>query len=181
MRSADAQPDLTFANAAQLRQHIRTHSTDKVPISLHDKTVKDALPPKYGEMLAEMEQKGEVLIMKALTGSFKDVALPKLGAKVMDQSTGLYTIGLNDPGSSGYGRYRCVWWDTVRERGRAADRVDQSECDDVFDSGRCLCAAFINMWGNVQIEENESIEALLRKGQSGDLPVSGRELRIRTP
>jgi len=78
-------------------------------------------------MLAEMEQKGEVLIMKALTGSFKDVALPKLGAKVMDQSTGLYTIGLNDPGSSGYGRYRCVWWDTVRERGRAADRVDQSE------------------------------------------------------
>lgn len=72
-------------------------------------------------MLDNLERKGDILIMRALTGPFKDVALPKLGKK---NSQGLK---INDNGNSASQRLRTVWWDDVRERGRAGKRVEDGE------------------------------------------------------
>lgn len=57
--------------------------------------------------------------MRALTGAeFKDVPLPKLGRKNVHGVK--ITEGRND-------RWKAVWWDEIRERGRSGKRVDDGE------------------------------------------------------
>jgi len=73
-------------------------------------------------MLEDLETRGDLLIMRALTGAFKDLSLPKLGR---DNGMG---FKINDSGTSGNARWKSVWWDEVRERGRAGRRVDDGEC-----------------------------------------------------
>ena len=84
-------------------------------------TMKDALPPNGLQWFQAMEEKGEILIIKSLTGSFKDLPLPKMGMK---NAAG---IGIDEPGTSGFSRFKSAWWDEIKERGRAAERVDQCE------------------------------------------------------
>jgi hypothetical protein len=76
-------------------------------------------PPSLASLEA-LERTGEILIMRALTGQeFKDVPLPKLGRQNVN---GLkITEGRSD-------RWRVVWWDDVKERGRAGKRLDDGEC-----------------------------------------------------
>ena len=79
------------------------------------------MPPASLGMLEDLEKRGDLLIMRALTGTFKDLPLPKLGR---ENGMGLR---INDSGSSGNARWKSVWWDEVRERGRAGKRVDDGE------------------------------------------------------
>ena len=59
------------------------------------------------------------MIMRGLTGQeFKDVPLPPLGQK---NAFGLgITEGRNE-------RWKTVWWDDLKERGRTGKRLDQGE------------------------------------------------------
>lgn len=52
-------------------------------------------------------------------GPFRETALPPLGRKNADG------LGINDGGP---GRMKSVFWDDVREKGRAGKRVDDGEC-----------------------------------------------------
>jgi hypothetical protein len=113
------QPDLKFKDEKELRNYIRTHATTLKPIYIKD--IREALPPNGMAMLEALERMGEIMIMKALSGSFKEIALPPLGEK---NTQGL---GINDLGSSGYQRYKSLWWDDTRERGRAGKRLSQGE------------------------------------------------------
>ena len=72
-------------------------------------------------MIEELERKGDVLVMRSLTGLFKDPPLPKLG------QANVHGLKINDGGSGGYQRMRSVWWDDTRERGKAGTRVDDGE------------------------------------------------------
>ena len=103
------QPELTITTEAQLRIFVRTHSTPTQGIPI--KTLREAQAP-IG-LLEDLEKRGDVLIMRSLTGHFKDVPLPRLG-----RVNGL-GMGLNEGGN---GRWKSVWWDEVRERGRAGER-----------------------------------------------------------
>jgi len=110
------QPDLTISTEPQLRTFIRSNSTPLSGIPV--KTLREAMPPASISMLEDLERRGDVLIMRALTGNFRDAPLPKLG-----RENGL-GLRINDGASSGNGRWKTVWWDEVRERGRAGKRVD---------------------------------------------------------
>ncbi len=82
------------------------------------------MPPSSLSMLEDLERRGDVLIMRALTGPFKEPKLPDLGR---ENAAGLK---INDSGGGGGGvgaRMRSVWWDEIRERGRAGKRVDDGE------------------------------------------------------
>lgn len=113
------QPDLTLKNQVEIRNHIRTHSSTTNGLLVKD--FKEALPQNGIGMLEDMEKKGEILIMKALTGSFKDIPLPPLGMP------NLHGFKINDQGVAGAQRFRMVFWDDMNERGRTGKRVDQGE------------------------------------------------------
>ena len=79
------------------------------------------MPPTTLGLLESLEAQGDVIVMRSLTGNFKDIALPKLGrANVLGQK-------VNDPGTSGNARWKSVWWDEVRERGKSGKRVEDGE------------------------------------------------------
>ena len=86
------------------------------------KVLREALPPGGPismQALEELEQKGDLMIMRGLTGQeFKDVPLPPLGKK---NAFGLgITEGRNE-------RWKTVWWDELKERGRTGKRLDLGE------------------------------------------------------
>jgi transcription initiation factor TFIIE subunit beta len=111
---------LTFTNVPALRTYIRTNSTplQGVPV----KILKEALPaggPISITALEELEAKGDLMIMRGLTGQeFKDVALPALGQK------NAFGIGITEGRNE---RWKTVWWDDLKERGRAGKRQPQGE------------------------------------------------------
>ncbi|KAK1922289.1 hypothetical protein DB88DRAFT_497772 [Papiliotrema laurentii] len=131
-------PDLKFKDEKELRNYIRTHATTLKPIYIKD--IREALPPNGMAMLEALERMGEIMIMKALSGSFKEIALPPLGEK---NTQGL---GINDLGSSGYQRYKSLWWDDTRERGRAGKRLSQE---------------FVSAWDKVEIKPEDDVTKLL--------------------
>lgn len=116
---AQLQPDLTLRNATEIRNHIRTHSSTTNGLLVKD--IREALPPNGIGMVEEMELKGEILIMKALTGQFKDLPLPPLGMP------NVHGLKINDQGGPGALRFKMVFWDDMNERGRTGKRVDQGE------------------------------------------------------
>ena len=113
------QPELTITTEAQLRTYIRTNSTSTTGVPIRD--LREALPPNGLTMVEDLEKRGDVQIMRALTGSFKEAPLPRLG------QTNSLGLKINDGGSSGNQRLKTVWWDELRERERAGERVDDGE------------------------------------------------------
>ena len=69
-------------------------------------------------MIEDLEKRGEVLVMRGLAGTFKDAPLPKLG------KTNVHGLKINDQTGAPGQRFRTVWWDDLKERGRAEKRVD---------------------------------------------------------
>jgi transcription initiation factor TFIIE subunit beta len=103
-----------------LRTYIRTNSTPLQGVVV--KTLREALPaggPISIAALEELEAKGDLMIMRGLGGTeFKDVPLPALGLK---NAFGVgITEGRND-------RWKTVWWDDLKERGRTGKRLTQGE------------------------------------------------------
>lgn len=86
------------------------------------KVLREALP--YGgpislNALDELEQKGDLMIMRGLTGQeFKDVPLPHLGMK------NAFGVGITEGKNE---RWKTVWWDDLKERGRTGKRLDQGK------------------------------------------------------
>jgi transcription initiation factor TFIIE subunit beta len=69
--------------------------------------------------LEELETKGDLMIMRGLTGQeFKDVPLPALGQK------NAFGVGITEGRNE---RWKTVWWDDLKERGRAGKRLTQGE------------------------------------------------------
>jgi transcription initiation factor TFIIE subunit beta len=111
---------LTFTNIAALRTYIRTNSTPLTGVDV--KVLKEALPaggPISMSAIEELEAKGDLMIMRGLTGQeFKDVALPALGQK------NAFGVGITE---GRHERWKTVWWDDLKERGRAGKRQSQGE------------------------------------------------------
>jgi transcription initiation factor TFIIE subunit beta len=133
-----------------LRTYIRTNSTplQGVPV----KILKEALPaggPISITALEELEAKGDLMIMRGLTGQeFKDVALPALGQK------NAFGIGITEGRNE---RWKTVWWDDLKERGRAGKRQPQGEQLQAI----TLMIDMITAWDKVKIAENDDISKLL--------------------
>jgi transcription initiation factor TFIIE subunit beta len=111
---------LTFTNIAALRTYIRTNSTPLTGVDV--KVLKEALPaggPISMSAIEELEAKGDLMIMRGLTGQeFKDVALPALGQK------NAFGVGITEGRTE---RWKTVWWDDLQERGRAGKRQSQGK------------------------------------------------------
>jgi len=133
-----------------LRTYIRTNSRplQGVPV----KTLKEALPaggPISITALEELEAKGDLMIMRGLTGQeFKDVALPALGQK------NAFGVGITEGRNE---RWKTVWWDDLKERGRAGKRQPQGE----YQLSITLMIDMITAWDKVKIAENDDISKLL--------------------
>jgi transcription initiation factor TFIIE subunit beta len=125
-----AQPELTIITAAQLASHIRLHSTPTNGLLI--RPLREAIqPPQMAlPMFDELEANGSILIMRTL-GTFRDTALPPLGRKNADG------LGINDSDKGGGARLKSVFWDEVRERGRAGKRVEDGQCHSIQSDG-CL-------------------------------------------
>ncbi|GFZ51110.1 hypothetical protein JCM24511_08868 [Saitozyma sp. JCM 24511] len=129
-------PELTITSTTQLASHIRLRSTPTVGLPV--RPLREAIqPPQLANpWLEELETGGSVLIMRTL-GPFRETALPPLGRKNADG------LGINDGGP---GRMKSVFWDDVREKGRAGKRVDDE---------------FVFSWADVPIAETDDIGKLL--------------------
>ncbi|WVR09679.1 hypothetical protein IAU60_006754 [Kwoniella sp. DSM 27419] len=127
-------PELTLNTMAEIRSHIRVHSTRTSGVPM--RALREAMPGGINP-IGELEQKGDVLIMRALTGPFKDIPLPRLGRK------NLSGLKVNDGGSA---RWRTVFWDHEKEKGVAGKRVDEE---------------FIFSWADVPMAENDDVTKLL--------------------
>lgn len=89
------------------------------------------------------------MIMRGLTGQeFKDVALPALGQK------NAFGVGITEGRNE---RWKTVWWDDLKERGRAGKRQPQGE----YYLTMTLMIDMITAWDKVKIAENDDISKLL--------------------
>jgi transcription initiation factor TFIIE subunit beta len=106
-------------NIEALRNHIRNNSTPTT--GLNFKQLREALPEKSISMLENLESTGDIIIMRGLgTEAWKNCGLPKLG-----KASGVNGMKINDNGpGGGAARMKSVWWDHVKERGRAGKRVE---------------------------------------------------------
>ncbi|OCF44547.1 transcription initiation factor TFIIE subunit beta [Kwoniella heveanensis CBS 569] len=127
-------PELTLNNITEIRSHIRVHSTQTSGVPV--RTLREAMPGGVGP-LAELEQKGDILIMRALTGPFKDIPLPRLGRKNING------LKINEGGNA---RWKTVFWDHEKEKGLAGKKVDEE---------------FIFAWADVPMAENDDVSKLL--------------------
>ncbi|WWD19919.1 hypothetical protein CI109_104391 [Kwoniella shandongensis] len=141
-------PDPTLNSITEIRNHIRVHSTltSGIPI----KSLRDMLPTGIAQ-LGELEEKGDILIMRALSGPFKDIPLPRLGRKNVN---GLKIM------EGGNARWKTVFWDHAREAGKAGKKVDEE---------------FIFSWADVPMAENDDVMKLLAEEEltaSSAVPVA---------
>lgn len=112
-------------------------------------------------LLQTLEDAGDIHIMRALQGHFKDVPLPALGKK------NVHGLTIMDLGSSGMARYRGVWWDGDKERGRAGTRVSDGQLSLVdWHSNELTGEDLIWAWDEVQIAETDDVGKLLSDSQS---------------
>ena len=151
------QPELTLANEAQVRGYIRTNSTPTQPVLLRD--IKEALPPNGISIIEDLERRGEVLIMRSLTGQFKDVPLPRLG------KANRLGLKINDNVGGAGQRFKSIWWDDLRERDRAGKRVDDGTSSDRRGLSLLRRTDFIFAWDEVPIKDTDDIVKLLEKGK----------------
>ncbi|EIW66129.1 hypothetical protein TREMEDRAFT_35345, partial [Tremella mesenterica DSM 1558] len=141
--------DLEITNLTQLRTYIRTHSQPLSPVSL--RLLREATQPSSFSLnpLTEMETRGEILIMRSLGAQeFRDAPLPRLGRP------NVYGLKITDGRPD---RWRCVWWDELKERGKTGKRV----VDEV-----------IWAWDEVEIGEKDDVGKLLEDAEVGRV---GRE------
>ncbi|WWC91981.1 uncharacterized protein L201_006935 [Kwoniella dendrophila CBS 6074] len=147
-------PDLTLNSIAEIRSHIRIHST---PISgIPVKNLREAMPNGINP-LGELEQKGDILIMRGLTGPFKDIPLPRLGRK------NLNGFGVTEGGNS---RWKTVFWDHEREKGLAGKKVDEE---------------FIFSWADVPMTETDDVTKLLAEQEltsSAAIPATTKAVPV---
>ncbi|ADV24471.1 transcription initiation factor TFIIE subunit beta [Cryptococcus gattii E566] len=127
-------PELTLTTTNEIRNHIRIHSTPTSGIPI--KTLREAMPNGI-EPLKDLEARGDILIMRGLTGAWKDIPLPRLGRK---------NVNGQEVMEGGSGRWKTVFWDHLREAGRAGKRVDDE---------------FIYSWADVPIAETDDVTKLL--------------------
>jgi transcription initiation factor TFIIE subunit beta len=108
-------------------------------------------------MLEELEASEDIIIMRGLgTEAWKMCGLPRLG-----RASGVNGLKVNEGG--GGARMKSVWWDHVKERGRAGKRVEDGEqiVDDCADDLELIFA-----WDDVRIEEADDVSKLLRDRRS---------------
>ncbi|WRT69949.1 uncharacterized protein IL334_006940 [Kwoniella shivajii] len=127
-------PELTLNNLSEIRSYIRVNSTHTSGIPVRN--LREAMPNGIGP-LGDLESKGDILIMRGLTGAYKDIPLPRLGRKNLNDQ------GINDGGAT---RWKTVFWDHEREKGLAGKRVDDE---------------FIFAWADVPMAETDDVTKLL--------------------
>jgi transcription initiation factor TFIIE subunit beta len=148
---------LQLTTEDQVRNYIRVHSTSTKGVSI--KGLRDAMPPHGNTFIENLEEKGDIMIMRNLTGilspsilrigqEFKEVPLPQLGRP--------NALGkkITDGGPS---RWKSIWWDEIKERGRAGKRVDDGMSIRIL-----LNIELIYAWADVQINETDDIVRLLQ-------------------
>lgn len=114
MLPANDQPEIVLRSLADLKRHIKTHCRPTQGLTY--KSIREAMPgPELVAYMEELEKDGSILILRSLTGKLKDAPLPALGKE------NAWGDKLNGGGPE---RWRTVFWDELKERGRAADRVD---------------------------------------------------------
>jgi hypothetical protein len=69
-------------------------------------------------MINELQREGQILVMRSLTGKFKDWTLPPLGRPYANGEA--FDAG-------GAERWRTFWWDDLKERNRTAPRAEDGE------------------------------------------------------
>lgn len=117
MLPADDQPEIVLRSLADLKRHIKTHCRPTQGLTY--KSIREAMPgPELVAYMEELEKDGSILILRSLTGKLKDAPLPALGKE------NAWGDKLNGGGPE---RWRTVFWDELKERGRAADRVDDGQ------------------------------------------------------
>ncbi|WWC72290.1 uncharacterized protein I206_106252 [Kwoniella pini CBS 10737] len=147
-------PDLTLNSISEIRSHIRVHSTPTSGIPV--KNLREAMPNGVAP-LGELESKGEILIMRGLTGPFKDIPLPRLGRK------NLNGVGILEGGNS---RWKTVFWDHEREKGLAGSRVDDE---------------FVFSWADVPMAETDDVTKLLAEHEltaSSSIPAPSKVIPV---
>lgn len=110
------EPEVVLKNQSDVRSYIRTHSqpTRGIPY----KELREAMPgDELKEYLNALESDKSVLVLRGLTGRWKDAGMPPLGRPT----------AWGERVDSG-DRWKMVFWDELRERGRAAERLDDGEC-----------------------------------------------------
>ncbi|KAK4689449.1 transcription initiation factor TFIIE subunit beta, partial [Tremellales sp. Uapishka_1] len=128
-------PEHTITTVAQLRAHLRAKTTSTTGMAF--KQLREDVPV-CPPLLEEMEANGDILIMRSLNqGLFKDVPLPRLGGKNVNG------LGLMEGGSA---RWRTIFWDAEKERGRAGNKVEDE---------------FIHLWADVHMAETDDVTKLL--------------------
>ncbi|WVO18622.1 hypothetical protein L204_106341 [Cryptococcus depauperatus] len=127
-------PELTLITTNEIRSHIRIHSTPTSGIPV--KTLREAMPNGI-DSLKDLEGRGDILIMRGLTGPWKDIPLPRLGRKNVNG------MEITDGGNV---RWKMVFWDHLREAGKAGKRVDDE---------------FIFAWADVPMAETDDVTKLL--------------------
>lgn len=142
------EPEIVLKNQADLRTHIRTHSQPTK--GLLYKEIREAMPvPELTGYLEDLEREGHVMILRSLTGKLKDAPVPSLGR------SNAWGDKLNGGGPE---RWKTVFWDELRERGRAADRVDDGGGGRGIES---LTAEFVFEWADVVIGPEDDVAKLL--------------------
>lgn len=91
--------------------------------------------PNGIEPLKDLEARGDILIMRGLTGAWKDIPLPRLGRK---------NVNGQEVMEGGSGRWKTVFWDHLREAGRAGKRVDDGTCR-VIPWSLCQLLIFVSL------------------------------------
>lgn len=97
--------------------------------------------PNGIEPLKDLEARGDILIMRGLTGAWKDIPLPRLGRK---------NVNGQEVMEGGSGRWKTVFWDHLREAGRAGKRVDDGTCR-VVPWSLCRLLIFVSFGQNLSI------------------------------
>ena len=123
-------------------------------------------------MIEDLENRGEVLIMRGLAGVFKDAPLPRLG------KANIHGLKINDQTGAPGQRFRTVWWDDLRERGRAEKRVDDGASVMLMNVLSVLIPSFITefifAWDEAEIAETDDIVKLLERGELGESPKKSK-------
>ncbi|KAL1405255.1 hypothetical protein Q8F55_008881 [Vanrija albida] len=132
------EPEIVLRTQSDLRSHIRTHARPTSGITY--KALREAFPgPELSTYMENLEKEGQILILRGLTGKFKDATLPALGRE------NVHGDRINGGGPE---RWRMVFWDELKERNRTVPRVEDE---------------MIYAWADVKISETDDVVKLLEE------------------
>ncbi|KAL7424014.1 hypothetical protein Q5752_001599 [Cryptotrichosporon argae] len=132
------EPEVLLRTAAELRTYIRTNTQPLAGLAWKD--LREAMPgPEAAQYVDELERNGDVLVLRSLAGRLKDAPLPALGRQ----------NGFGEKiNAGGQERWRMIFWDDLKERGRAGIRVDDET---------------VAAWADVRISETDDVAKLLQE------------------